>query len=153
MRLDKLTHKFQQALSDAQSLAISQDNNVIEPVHVMLALIDQQDGSTAALLTQAELNVQALKAALVKELGNFPVIKGEIGQVGASSNLVKLLTVTEKLAQQRKDEYISSELFVLAALEDKGILGKLLKQFGADKSALEQAIDKMRGGASVQDPN
>jgi ATP-dependent Clp protease ATP-binding subunit ClpB len=153
MRLDKLTHKFQQALSDAQSLAISQDNNVIEPVHVMLALIDQQDGSTAALLTQAGVNVQALKAALVKELGNFPVIKGEIGQVGASSNLVKLLTVTEKLAQQRKDEYISSELFVLAALEDKGVLGKLLKQFGADKSALEQAIDKMRGGASVQDPN
>jgi ATP-dependent Clp protease ATP-binding subunit ClpB len=153
MRLDKLTHKFQQALSDAQSLAISQDNNMIEPVHVMLALMDQQDGSTMPLLTQANVNANILKAALIKELGNFPVINGEIGNVSASANLVKLLTITEKLAQARKDEYISSELFVLAALEDKGVLGKILKQAGADKAALEQAIDKMRGGASVQDPN
>ncbi|MDF2691172.1 MAG: clpB [Gammaproteobacteria bacterium] len=153
MRLDKLTHKFQQALSDAQSLAISQDNNMIEPVHLMLALIDQQDGSTAPLLTQANVNLNALKAALQKELNNLPVVKGEIGQVGASSNLVKLLTIAEKLAQQKKDEYISSELFVLAALEDRGNLGKILNQFGAEKTALEQAIDKMRGGASVQDPN
>ncbi|MDO8954376.1 MAG: ATP-dependent chaperone ClpB [Gammaproteobacteria bacterium] len=153
MRLDKLTHKFQQALSDAQTLAISQDHNIIEPVHVMLALLDQQEGSTAPLLSQAGVNVNALKNALLKELDNLPVIKGENNNVGASSSLVKLITNCEKLAAERKDDYISSELFVLAALEDKGALGKLIKQAGVDKRALEQAIDKMRGGASVQDQN
>lgn len=153
MRLDKLTHKFQQALSDAQTLAISQDNNTIEPVHVMLALLDQQEGSTAPLLTQAGVNVNALKNALKKELDNLPVIKGENNNVGASASLVKLLSTCDKFAQERQDQFISSELFILAALDDKGALGKLLKQAGADKSRLEQAIDKMRGGASVQDQN
>jgi len=153
MRLDKLTHKFQQALSDAQTLAISQDHNMIEPVHVMLALLDQQDGSTAPLLTQAGVNVASLKKALQKELDNLPVITGENNNVGASASLVKLLTHCDKLAQGRKDQFISSELFILAALDDRGALGKLLKQAGASQASLEQAIDKMRGGASVQDQN
>lgn len=154
MRTDKLTSKFQLALQDAQSLALGKDHQFIEPVHLMLALLDQEGGSAKGLLTQAGVNVNLLKAQLNEALERMPsVTGGDAGDVHISNDLSRLLNVTDKIAQQRNDQYISSELFLLAALEDKGTLGEILRNNGATKEALEQAIDAMRGGQSVDDPN
>jgi ATP-dependent Clp protease ATP-binding subunit ClpB len=141
------------ALADAQSLAVGRDHQFIEPTHVMVALLDQQGGSVRHLMTQANVNVNALRSRLGEALDELPQVQGTGGDVQISNELGRLLNVTDKLAQQRNDEYISSELFVLAALEAKGRVGELLRANGADKSVLEQAIDKMRGGESVDDPN
>ncbi len=155
MRTDKLTSKFQLALQDAQSLALGKDHQFIEPTHLMIALLDQEGGSARGLLTQAGVNVNLLRSQLGEALDNMPSVSGggSEGDIHVSNDLSRLLNVTDKLAQQRNDQYISSELFMLAALEDKGILGKTLKNNGATKDALTHAIDAMRGGQSVDNPN
>jgi ATP-dependent Clp protease ATP-binding subunit ClpB len=153
MRMDKLTTKFQTALQDAQSLAVGRDHQYIEPLHLMTALLDQQGGTVRQLLGQAGVNVNPLRSQLGEALDRLPQVQGAGGDVQVSNALVKLLNLTDKLAQQRKDAYISSELFVLAAVEEQGELGNLLRKHGASKGALEQAIDKMRGGQKVDDPN
>ena len=153
MRMDKLTTKFQTALADAQSLAVGRDHQYLEPVHVMATLLDQADGTVRPLLAQAGVNVSALRNQLTQALNRLPQVQGTGGEVYPSNELGRLLNVTDKLAQQRKDAYISSELFALAAVEDKGQLGELLRANGADRQALERAVDKTRGGERVEDPN
>ncbi len=153
MRMDKLTSKFQMALSDAQSLAIGKDHQFIEPVHLMAALLDQEGGGTRHLLTKAGVNLNQLRSALGEALDRMPSVEGGDGDVHVSNDLNKLLNKTDKLAQQRQDQYISSELFVLAALEDKGALGDALRKAGATKEAVEKAIEDVRGGQAVDDPN
>jgi len=153
MRTDKLTSRFQQALADAQSLAVGRDNNMMEPVHLMAALLDQQGGSTVPLLAQAGVNVPALRTRVGQMLDRLPKVAGQEGNINVSNDLNRLLNLTDKLAQQRGDAFIASELFVLAALDDKGELGGALKAAGATKAAVEAAIEKMRGGEKVQSEN
>ena len=153
MRMDKLTSRFQQALADAQSLAVGRDNNMLEPVHVMAALLEQQGGSTAPLLTQSHVNVPALRQRVNELVDRLPRVSGQEGNVHVGNELTRLLNLTDKLAQQRGDQFIASELFVLAALEDKGELGSALKAAGATKANVEAAIEKMRGGEKVQSEN
>jgi ATP-dependent Clp protease ATP-binding subunit ClpB len=153
MRSDKLTTKLQMALADAQSLAVGRDHQFIEPSHVMVALLDQQGGGVRHLLTQADVNVNSLRSQLGVALDELPQVQGTGGDVQISNELGRLMNLMDKLAQTRKDEYISSELFVLAALEAKGRVADLLKTNGGEKAALEQAIEKMRGGETVTDPN
>ncbi len=153
MRMDKLTAKFQAALADAQSLAIGRDNQIVEPAHLMLALLDDQGGSVRPLLVKAGANVAKLRSELTGVLDRLPTVEGTPGEVHVSNELARLLNVTDKLAQQRNDQYISSELFVLAAFEDKGTLARLLKDAGVKREAVEKAIEEVRGGENVQDPN
>ncbi|MFN9736988.1 MAG: ATP-dependent chaperone ClpB [Pseudomonadota bacterium] len=153
MRMDKLTSRFQQALADAQSLAVGRDHNMVEPAHVLAALIDQQGGSTRPLLQQAGVNVPALRTRLGEVLDKLPKVKGQEGNLNVSNDLTRLLNLTDKLAQQRGDAFIASELFVLACLEDKGAAGEALKAAGAQKARLEQTIEKVRGGDKVADAN
>lgn len=154
MRMDKLTSKFQLALQDAQSLALGRDHQFIEPIHLMTALLDQDGGSSRGLLTKADVNVNQLRSKLGEAIERLPSVSGgDAGSVHVSNDLAKMLNVTDKIAQQRKDQYITSELFVLAALEDKGTLGNLLRETGATKGAIEKAIESMRGGQTVNDPN
>ena len=151
MRMDKLTSRFQQALADAQSLAVGRDHNLIEPVHLLIALIDESGGSSKPMLAQAGVNVVALRARLGELLDKLPTVKGQEGNVTVGNDLGRLLNVTDKLAQQRGDAYIASELFVLACLDDKGDIGRALKDAGANKARLEAAIDVLRGGEKVSD--
>ncbi|MCD9027010.1 ATP-dependent chaperone ClpB [Luteimonas sp. BDR2-5] len=153
MRMDKLTSRFQQALADAQSLAVGRDNNMIEPAHLLLALVDQSGGGTRPLLAQAGVNVPVLRDRLVEALDKLPKVSGQAGSISVGNDLGRLLNVTDKLAQQKGDAFIASELFLLAALDDHGDAGKALKAAGADKARLEAAIDKVRGGEKVQDEN
>ncbi len=153
MRMDKLTSKFQMALAEAQSLAVGRDHQFIEPVHLMVALLDQQGGTVRPLLTQADVNVNLLRSQLGEALERMPQVQGHGGDVQVSQALGRLLNMTDKLAQDRRDAYISSELFVLAAVEEKGQLGDILRKAGASKSLTEQAIEKVRGGQKVDDPN
>ena len=153
MRMDKLTSRFQQALADAQSLAVGRDNNMLEPVHLLTALLDQQGGSTAPLLSQAGVNVPALRQRMGEAIGRLPAVRGQEGNINVSNELTRLLNLTDKLAQQRGDAFIASELFVLAALDDKGEVGHALKAAGATKANLEAAIEKIRGGDKVADEN
>jgi ATP-dependent Clp protease ATP-binding subunit ClpB len=149
MRLDKLTTKFQQALSDAQSLAVGQDNQFIEAQHLLLALLAQEDGGSASLLARAGVNTGGLKAALSKAVERLPKVEGHGGEVSVSRDLGNLLNLTDKEAQKRGDQFIASELFLLALCDDKGEAGRLLKEHGASKAALEQAINAVRGGEAV----
>jgi ATP-dependent Clp protease ATP-binding subunit ClpB len=151
MRMDKLTTKFQQALADAQSLAVGRDNQYIEPVHLMVALLDQQGGTARPLLEKAGVQVPKLRSDLAAALERIAKVDGAAGEVLLGNELNKLLNVTDKLAQQRGDQFISSELFVLAACEDRGELGRLLKANGATRANLEKAIEEVRGGAKVDD--
>ncbi|NUR23259.1 ATP-dependent chaperone ClpB [Frateuria sp.] len=153
MRMDKLTSRFQQALADAQSLAVGRDNPILEPAHVMAALLDQQGGSTAPLLTQAHVNVPALRERVGEILGRLPQVRGQEGNINVGNDLSRLLNLTDKLAQQRGDQFIATELFVLAALEDKGEVGAALKATGATRANFEAAIEKLRGGEKVQSEN
>jgi ATP-dependent Clp protease ATP-binding subunit ClpB len=153
MRMDKLTSKFQLALADAQSLALGRDHQFIEPVHLMVALLDQEGGSVRPLLGQADVNVNQLRSSLSEALERLASVQGNAGDVHLSNDLGRLLNQTDKLAQERKDQYISSELFVLAAMEDKGALGDALRKAGGSKTAINKAIDNIRGGASIDDPN
>jgi len=153
MRMDKLTSKFQAALADAQSLALGKDHQFIEPVHTMLALLDQEGGSVKPLLTQLGVNTSALRTDLTKELGRIATVSGSGGDVQISNELSRLLNLTDKLAQKRNDKFISSELFLLAVFEEKGLLQDTLKKAGVNKQQVEQAIDAMRGGQAVDDAN
>ncbi len=153
MRMDKLTNKFQLALSDAQSLAVGRDHQFIEPAHLLAALLDQEGGAVRPLLAQAGVNVKLLRSQLNQALDRLPQVEGAGGDVQLSNALSRLLNLTDKLAQQRKDAYISSELFVLAALEDKGELGALLRQAGANQALLEHGVAALRGGQKVDDQN
>ena len=153
MRMDKLTSRFQQAIAEAQSLAVGRDHVIIEPAHLLLALLDQQGGGTRPLLAQAGVNVPVLRERLTEALDKLPKVSGQAGNVQAGNDLLRLLNVTDKLAQQRGDAYIASELFLLAALDDSGDAGKVLKAAGANKQNLEAAIDKLRGGEKVTDEN
>jgi ATP-dependent Clp protease ATP-binding subunit ClpB len=152
MRLDKLTTKFQQALADAQSLAVGSDNPYIEPVHILSALIAQEDGGTASLLARAGVNVARLREALKGAIGRLPKVEGTGGEVSISRELTNLLNLTDKEAQKRGDEYIASEMFILALGDDKGEAGRLLKEAGGNKKALEQAVSSLRGTESVSSP-
>jgi ATP-dependent Clp protease ATP-binding subunit ClpB len=153
MRQDKLTSKFQMALADAQSLAVGRDHQFMEPAHVMLALIDSQGGTVRPLLMKAGANVNKLRSELMAVLDRLPTVSGTPGEVHVSNELAKLLNIADKLAQQRGDQYISSELFVLAAFDDKANLARLLKDAGLARGTVEKAIDEVRGGEKVNDPN
>ena len=153
MRIDKLTSKFQMALADAQSLAVGRDHQFIEPAHVMVALLDQQGGSVRGLLTKSGVNVNLLRSQLGDAIDRLPKVEGAGGEVHIGTELTKLFNITDKLAQKRNDQYISSELFVLAAMEEKSPLKAVMEQTGAVRGAIEKAIDDLRGGAQVNDPN
>jgi ATP-dependent Clp protease ATP-binding subunit ClpB len=153
MRMDKLTSRFQQALADAQSLAVGRDHNLIEPAHLLVALLDQPGGGTRPLLAQAGVNVPLLRERLGEVLEKLPKVSGQAGQVGVGNDLSRLLNVTDRLAQQRGDAFIASELFLLAALDDGGEAGRALKAAGATRPKLEAAIEAMRGGEKVQSEN
>lgn len=153
MRMDKLTTAFQSALADAQSLALSHDNQMIEPQHVLKAMLDTPQGNISHLLTRAGVTLSSLRNHLDAAIKRLPKVEGAAGEVHISNDLNRLFNLTEKLAQKHKDQYISSELFLLAALEDKGALSDLLKQAGANQQNLEKAINEDRGGQTVQDPN
>ena len=153
MRLDKLTSKFQLALAEAQSLAVGQDHQFIEPAHLMVALLDQQGGTVRGLLTKAGANVNLLRSQLGEAIDRLPRVEGAGGEVHVGNDFTKLFNLTDKLAQEREDQYISSELFVLAALDDKSPLKDIFERAGAVRGAVEKAIDDLRGGQQVDDPN
>jgi ATP-dependent Clp protease ATP-binding subunit ClpB len=153
MRIDKLTSKFQLALSDAQSLAVGLDHQFIEPAHVMVALLDQQGGSVRGLLTKSGVNVNLLRSQLGDAVDRLPKVEGTGGDIHIGNDLTKLFNITDKLAQKRNDQFISSELFVLAAMDDKSPLRAIMQQAGAVRGAIEKAIDDLRGGQQVNDPN
>jgi len=149
MRFDKLTTKFQQALADAQSLALGHDAGFIEPQHLLAALLAQEDGSTTSLLARAGVQVPRLQAALKQAIANLPKVEGTGGEIGISRDLNNLLNLTDKEATKRGDQFIASELFLLALADDKGPTGRLLKEQGLTRKALESAIDAVRGGDNV----
>ena len=153
MQMDKLTIKFQQALAAAQSLANRHDHQFIEPAHLMLAMLEQDDGGVRHLLAQSGANVHSLRASLGASLDNIAQVEGAAGDVGWSHALVRLLNVCEKIAHGRNDDYIASENFVLAGLQDRGALGAALKRAGADKERFNAALDALRDGQAVRDPN
>src|SRR5712692_408352 len=152
MRFDKLTTKFQQALADAQSIAVGQDQQFIEPLHLLVALLQQEDGSAASLLSRAAVNVPRLREAAKQAISRLPKVEGHGGEVQISRELNGLLNLTDKEAQRRGDQFISSELFLLALAEDKGEAGRLLKENGGNRKAIDQAIEALRGGESVASP-
>jgi ATP-dependent Clp protease ATP-binding subunit ClpB len=153
MRMDKLTARFQQALAEAQSLAVGRDNQFIEPVHLMLALLNQEGGSVRPLLEKAGANVTRLRSELMAAIDRLPKVEGAAGEVHVSNDLGRLLNVVDKLAQDRGDQYIASELFVLAAFEDRGPLKNILRDVGVVRGAVEKAIEEVRGGQKIDDAN
>mgnify|MGYP002713191612 CR=1 FL=1 len=153
MRIDKLTTQLQTALSDAQSLAVGRDHNFIEPVHLLAAMLEQKGGSITQLIAQSGGDPARLKSSLAGALDRMAQVQGNQGDVGMSNELVRLLNIADKLAQQRNDQYISSELILLAALDVKGDLQRLLQEAGVVKARVEQVIEKIRGGEGVNDPN
>jgi ATP-dependent Clp protease ATP-binding subunit ClpB len=153
MQIDKLTSKFQEALGAAQSLAVGRDHQVIEPAHLLLALLNQQGGTVKPLLAQSGVNVPAYQADLEAQLKRFPQVEGGNGDIRISADLSRLLNQTDKLAQQRQDQFISSELLILAAVEDKNQTGELLRKHGANKTNINNVIEKIRGGERVTDQN
>ena len=153
MRMDKLTNKFQAALSDAQSMALGRDHQLIEPAHLMLALLDQEGGSSRSLLMRSGVNINRLRSSLGNALDQCPRVEGIGGDVQISQNLMRALNLTDKLAQKRGDQFISSELFILASIEDKGSMKEILSAEGVSKDVIEKAIDDIRGGETINDPN
>lgn len=153
MRLDRFTSKFQIAISDAQSLALGRDHQYIEPVHLMVALLDQNGSPIRPLLTMLNIDVAQLRSKLGEMLDRLPKVSGIGGDVQLSGALGTLFNLCDKVAQKRQDSYISSEIFLLAAIEDKGPLGQLLKEVGLSEKKLSAAIETIRGGQKVNDPN
>jgi ATP-dependent Clp protease ATP-binding subunit ClpB len=151
MRMDKLTSRFQSALADAQSLAVGRDHAFIEPAHVLLAMLDASGGNIRPLLAKTGADVGKLRSLLVEALDRLPTVEGRAGEVHVSNDLTRLLNVTDKLAQQRGDQFISSELFVLAAFEDRATLAPILKECRVQRAAVEKAIEEVRGGEQVKD--
>jgi len=149
MRFDKFTTKFQQVFADAQSAAVGSDHAYIEPQHLLQALLNEQEGGTASLLQRAGVNLSGLRGGLKTALDRLPKVEGTGGEVTISRELGNLLNLTDKEAQKRSDQYIASELFLLALTQDKGETGRLLKQHGGDRAHIEQAVNAMRGGESV----
>ncbi len=153
MRMDKLTSKFQLALADAQSLAVGRDNQFIEPVHVLMAMLQQEGGSVSPLLNRVGVSMNALNDRLAAALKSLPKVQGQAGEVHISQSTSRLLNLADKLAQQRGDSFISSDLFLLSLIEDKDNAGQILRDSGASKAALVKAVEDVRGGASVDDAN
>lgn len=153
MRLDRFTSKFQVAISDAQSLALGRDHQYIEPVHLMVALLNQEGSSIRPLLTMLNVDVVHLRSKLAELLDKLPKVTGVGGDVQLSSSMGQVFNLCDKVAQKRQDAYISSEIFLLAAIEDKGPLGQLLKEQGLTEAKINQAIEQIRGGQKVDDPN
>ena len=153
MRMDRFTSKLQEALADAQSLAVGKDHNQITPIHLVAALFDQRSGSTRPLFSQMGVDVNKFRSELETLLANLPVVKNNYGDVQMSAELGRLLNLADKFSQQRSDQFISSELVILAALDDRGELGKLFEKYNVRKEALGRVIDQMRGGTNVKDPN
>ncbi|MBL8477303.1 MAG: ATP-dependent chaperone ClpB [Methyloversatilis sp.] len=149
MRFDKLTTKFQQAIADAQSVAVGRDHQYIEPAHLLLALLNQDDGATTSLLQRAGANVAPLKKSVEEALSRIATVEGHGGEVQIGRDLTNLLNLADREAQKRGDQFIASEMFLLAAAGDKGDIGRLLKQSGLDRTTLEKAIEQVRGGSSV----
>ncbi len=153
MRMDKLTSKFQMALADAQSIAIGQEHQFIEPAHLLVALLDQQGGTIRGLLTKSGANANLLRSHLGETLDRLPRVEGTAGDVHMGNDLARLLNLTDKLAQDRDDQYISSELFLVAALDNSSPIRSVLEQAGAVRGAIENSIEELRGGQPVNDPN
>jgi len=153
MRLDRFTSKFQLAIADAQSMALGRDHQFIEPIHLMFALLNQEGGSTKDLFSKIGVNTHDLRSKLSQALERLPKVEGADTNVQLSTSTINLLNLCDKYAQKRKDQYISSELFVLAACEDKSELGQLFRLLGVDKAVVEKAIEQIRGGQNVDDPN
>ena len=153
MSLDKLTQPFQQALMEAQSLAVGRDSPEIDPAHLLLALLEQSDTAVGSLLREAGVNLDRLRDGLGKRIDTLPRVTGEKGEVRLSPALQRLLNLSDKLARDRGDQYIASELFLLAAQQDKGDLGQLLRDCGLDAGRLDQAVAKLHRGEPVTDPN
>ncbi len=153
MRLDKFTTQLQGALADAQSLAVGKNHNFIEPSHLLLAMLDQQGGSVKPLLSQAGCNVGQLRESLEQQVNGFAQVQGHQGDVAMSNDLARLFNIADRMAQQRNDQYLSSELVVLAAFEAKGPIGSMMEKAGANKTSVAQAIEQVRGGEQVTDPN
>ncbi len=153
MRIDRFTSKLQEAMADAQSLAVGKDHNQITPIHLVTALFDQRGGSTRPLFAQMGVDVTKFREELDGLLANLPVLKDNYGDVQVSAELGRLLNLADKFSQQRKDQFISSELVILAALEDRGDLARLFTKYKVHKEALARVIEQMRGGESVRDPN
>ena len=149
MRYDKFTTKLQEAFAEAQSLALGRDHQQIEPQHLLLVLLNQEDGGVASLVAQAGGNPNALKQALTQAIGRLPKVEGTPGEVHVSRDLGNLLNVADKDAQKLGDQYIASELFLLACAADKGETGKLLKSSGLTKQSLEKAVEQVRGGEKI----
>lgn len=146
MRHDKFTSKFQMAIADAQSLAVGRDHQFIEPVHLMQAMLDQDGGAVRPLFTMIGADITQFRSGLAKALDALPQVEGAGGDVQISQNTVRLLNLCDKYAQKRNDSYISSELFLLAATEDKGALGELFKKLAISQQKLEKAINDVRDG-------
>ena len=153
MRMDKLTTKFQLALQEAQSLAVGKDHQFIEPVHLLVAMLNQENSSVASMYQRAGADIGVIQQQCQQLLEHLPKVSGNAGEVHISNTLGNLLNITDKLAQQNGDEYIASEMFALAVLEDKGELGKLLKQAGLNKQKLQSTLEMVRAGENVSDPN
>ncbi len=153
MRLDRFTSKFQLAISDAQSLALGRDHQYIEPVHLMVALLNQDGSTVRPLLTMLNVDAVQLRSKLGEILDRLPKVSGVGGDVQLSSAMGQLFNLCDKVAQKRQDSYISSEIFLLAAIGDNSPLGKLLKEMGLTEEKVSQAIEQIRGGQKVDDPN
>ncbi len=153
MNIEKFTTRFQQALAESQSLALGKNQQFIEPVHLMLALLNQENGSVAPILTAAGANVGLLRSEINSEINRLPQVSGSGGEIQISRHLVNLLNLCDKFAQQQQDKFISSELFLLAALEEQGNLKEILRKCGVQKDRLQQAIQQVRGGQQVNDQN
>ncbi|BBU97290.1 MULTISPECIES: ATP-dependent chaperone ClpB [Providencia] len=151
MRLDRLTNKFQQALADAQSLALGRENQFIEPIHLLSALFNQEGGTVRPLLTTLGVNAVQFQQKVEDALGRLPQVQGVAGDVQPSSDLMRHLNLCDQLAQKHGDEFISSELFLVAALEANTTLADMLKAAGVNKDNLKKAIEQMRGGEKVND--
>src|SRR3954464_751506 len=146
MRFDKFTTKLQEALAEAQSLALGKDQQYIEPEHLLLALLNQEDGGISGLISKAGGNAASLKKSLTQMVERLPRVEGTPGEVMISRDLTQLLNVADKEAQKRGDQYIAWELFLRAAVADKGRVGILLKDAGLARKALEKAVEELRGG-------
>ena len=153
MRMDKLTSKFQLALADAQSLAVGKDHQFIEPVHVLMAMLTQEGGSVQPLLARVGVQIKSLNEKLQNALAGMAEVQGQAGEVHLSQSTSRLLNVSDKLSQKRGDSFISSDLFLLALVDDKDPVAKLLRDSGASTAALEKAIEDARGGESVDEAN
>lgn len=153
MRLDRLTNKFQLALADAQSLALGRDNQFIEPIHLMSAMLNQDGGTVRPLLASAGVDIGAFRQSLEQAISRLPQVEGTGGDVQPSNELIRVLNLCDKLAQKHNDTYISSELFILAAMEERGKLADMLKAAGASAQKLSAAIEQLRGGEKVEDQN